>query len=364
MCAIKMQKSALLVVPLVLLSALAGIWTGWYRIGWIDMQHSAAGEHGLLMVGSFLGTLISLERAVATGNRCVMAIPFLNGLSLGAFLLGYREVGYHLLTLGSLGYAGIMAYFLFRFSELYFYVLFGAAVCAFIGNIVLILWGLYPVAVPWWIAFLLLTITAERLELSKFLPFGRLKKNLLFAALALFVAGLLLPFHGLGGILTGLGMAAIAAWLLTYDMARKSVGKPGIHGYTGLLLLCGYGWLLLSGLLMAFGEPVGFMYDAALHSFFVGFVFLMVFAHGPIIIPGILGAPIKPFRKGLYAWFVLLTVSLAVRLGADLLFMVETRQWAGLVNGLTILGFFVNMGTLVVLEMRKLKARNRLANVA
>jgi hypothetical protein len=142
------------------------------------------------------------------------------------------------------------------------------------------------------------------------------------------------------------------------------VGKPGIHGYTGLLLLCGYGWLLLSGLLMAFGEPVGFMYDAAVHSFFVGFVFLMVFAHGPIIIPGILGAPIKPFRKGLYAWFVLLTVSLAVRLGADLLFMVETRKWAGLVNGLTILGFFVNMGTLVVLEMRKLKARNRLANVA
>jgi hypothetical protein len=364
MCAVKMQKSALLIVPLVLLSAITGILTGWYRIGWTEMPHSAAGEHGLLMVGSFLSTLISLERAVATHNRCVMLIPLLNGTSLIAFLLGYKEIGYHLLTLGSLGYAGIMAYFLYRFSDLYFHVLFGAAVCAFVGNIMLILWNLYPVAVPWWIAFLLLTITAERLELSKFLPFGKVKRNLLFAALAVFIFGLLLPFHGPGGTLVGLGMVAIAAWLLTYDMARKSVSKPGIHGYTGLLLLCGYGWLMTAGLLMVFSEPFGFMYDAMLHSFFVGFVFLMVFAHGPIIIPGILGAPIKPFRKTLYVWFALLTVSLAVRMGADLFFLAELRKWAGLVNGLTILGFFVNMGTLVVLEMRKLKVQTRVTSAA
>jgi hypothetical protein len=53
------------------LALLAGLWAGLLRLGWqlppLLLQLPA--QHGPLMVSGFLGTLISLERAVATLGR-------------------------------------------------------------------------------------------------------------------------------------------------------------------------------------------------------------------------------------------------------------------------------------------------------
>src|SRR4051794_34752122 len=111
-----MKKQVLFLLPLILLSALTGIWAGWLRIGcfhtgWNAFPITAAGEHGALMVGSFLGTLICLERAVALRNKYALLIPLLNAVSLIAFWLKAPQLGYWLLIIGSLGYVGIMAYF-------------------------------------------------------------------------------------------------------------------------------------------------------------------------------------------------------------------------------------------------------------
>jgi hypothetical protein len=352
-----MKKQTLLLLPLIMLAALTGIWAGWFRLGWIGVTPPAIGEHGAIMVGSFLGTLISLERAAALKNPWVYVVPLLSALSLVAFWAGLQPLAYTLLIMGSLGFTGIMGYFLYKYSEFYFIVLFAGAVCWLVGNIMLVMWRMYPVAVSWWMAFLLLTITAERLELSRYLPFTTLKKNLLSLGLICYSIGLLMPFHGAGQSITAAGMMSIALWLLTYDMALKSVKKEGVHRYSGILLITGYGWLLVTGLLMLSGDLVGPLYDAALHSFFVGFVFSMIFAHAPIILPAVLGKPLKPYHPVLYLWFVLLELSLAVRIWANLDSAYELRKWAGMVNGLAILFFFVTMAVLMVREVLKEKKR-------
>jgi hypothetical protein len=53
-------------------------------------------------------------------------------------------------------------------------------------------------------------------------------------------------------------------------------------------------------------------YDAALHAFFIGFVFSMVFGHAPVILPAVLRVR-YPYHPVLYAPLVLLHASLALR---------------------------------------------------
>ncbi len=53
----------------------------WIRIGWNFPVSQSAGQHGALMVGSFLTTVILLERAITFKNRNVLLLPFINGLS-------------------------------------------------------------------------------------------------------------------------------------------------------------------------------------------------------------------------------------------------------------------------------------------
>ncbi len=150
---------------------------------------------------------------------------------------------------------------------------------------------------------------------------------------------------GVGLILTGL-------WLLRYDMATKSVKKTGQHKFSALLLLTGYAWLLVSGVLILLGDLYGFIYDAVLHTFFVGFVFSMIFAHGPMILPGVLGWPIKPFHKVLYLPAIILEGSLILRVVADIMTWEAWRKWSGMWNGVAILLYFVLMVVLIVRERK------------
>lgn len=76
--------------PLMLLAALAllaGLWVGLVRLGWglPPLTPRLPSQHGPLMVSGFLGTLISLERAVAlsqnqNGRRIYYLAPLLAGL--------------------------------------------------------------------------------------------------------------------------------------------------------------------------------------------------------------------------------------------------------------------------------------------
>ncbi|ELR72008.1 hypothetical protein C900_02003 [Fulvivirga imtechensis AK7] len=345
-----MQNRKLLpfILPIVMLSLLAGIWAGWIRIGWDFPLSATAGKHGALMVGSFLGTLISLERAVVLKKHWSMLVPALSGISLLFFLFNVDVWAFAFLTAGSLGQAIMMAYFLDKHKELHMSVMLSGSICWLTGNLMWLAYQSYPLAVPWWIGFLLLMITGERLELTQFLPVKKYKRQLLMVALGIFMIGIIIPFHGNGRYLAAAGLILTGLWLLKYDMATKSIKKEGQHRYSAVLLLTGYFWLISSGVLIISGDIYGFMYDAVLHTFFIGFVFSMIFAHGPVILPGVLGIVARPYHRILYFWAVLLHASLILRVGADLYSNVELRMWGGQLNGIAILAFFATMAALMI----------------
>ena len=78
-----------------------------------------------------------------------------------------------------------------------------------------------------------------------------------------------------------------------------------------------------------------------LHAVFVGFVFAMIFAHAPIILPAILGQTTSPYQPALYVPLILLHASLLLRVVGDLMGWWTGRQWGGLLNALAVLLFLI-----------------------
>lgn len=350
-----MKKTAIftaLTAALVVLSVLLGILAGYNRLGWSGLPTGLAGEHGALMVGSFLGTLIILERAVVAKNKWFLAIPILNGLSLPLFLLGYTDAALLALVVGSMGLCYIYLDIIHRYRELYFYVMLVGSTCWLIGNLLAWRHHFYPQALPWWISFLLLTIAGERLELSKFLPIRNWQKTMFIAFMIVFVVAAGSLFHGWGQPVAGLALLLVAAWLLKFDMIRKSIRKKGLHRFSALMLGSGYLWLAAAGIAMMLSAFVPVAYDVLVHTFFIGFTFSMIFAHGPVILPGIAKLPFQPFSPGLYVWGFLLHASLLLRICGSIHGLYPLKFWGGIANGVFIVAYFLTIGYQVV-RMKK-----------
>ena len=75
-----------------------------------------------------------------------------------------------------------------------------------------------------------------------------------------------------------------------------------------------------------------------MHAIFLGFVFSMVFAHAPVIVPAVLGVRL-PFTPAMYGPLLLLHVSLAIRLAGDAGGSVTAWRWGGGLNEVAILAF-------------------------
>ncbi len=85
------------------LALLLALWAGLFRIGWnLPMPNALPAIHGPLMVSGFLGTLISLERAVALGSKWAYLVPTLSGTGVLALMTDAPgSLGTILMTLGS-----------------------------------------------------------------------------------------------------------------------------------------------------------------------------------------------------------------------------------------------------------------------
>ncbi|KXK41100.1 MAG: hypothetical protein UZ05_CHB002003178 [Chlorobi bacterium OLB5] len=355
-----MKNKHVIILPLVLISLLTGIFSGWFRIGWNLPVSLPSGEHGALMVGSFLGTLICIERSVSYPNKIALLVPVLNSLSIVFFLLSMPKTAYVFLILGSAGLTAIYYMVYVKHRGIHILIMMAGALCYLLGNAVLYNTSFYPSVVMWWVAFLFLTITGERLELSRFILLKNTvkKQAMLIILISLFIISIFLPFHSiLGSFLSAASMIGSALWLFKYDMAKHSLKKPGQSFYSGLLLLTGYVWLVLTGLFFAFGAYLGSFYDASLHAFFLGFVFMMIFAHAPVILPAVLKLNISPFGRTLYIWYAFLNLTLIFRVLTFIPAIAAYKQWAGMLNGIAILGFFANMIILARLAKRKFKTK-------
>jgi hypothetical protein len=343
------QKLNPLPIPLmltVLLSLLAALWAGLIRVGWAlpPLQPMLPALHGPLMVSGFLGTLISLERAVALRRPWAFIGPLFSGLGSLWLIIGLPLlVGQWLLLLGSVGLTAVFIYIIRQQTASYTITMGLGAICWLVGNG---LWlGGWPIfrIVYWWAGFLVLTIVGERLELSRVARLSSRAIRLFVGAVAIFVAGLLtvLVWGSAGTRLIGLGLIALAIWLGLFDIARKTVRRSGLTRYIAVNLLLGYGWLMIAGITaLLLGQAVaGPRYDFMLHAVFVGFVFGMIFAHAPIILPAIL--PIQlPFHPILYGPTILLHAALLLRALGDIGAWPSVRAWGALLNAAAILWFF------------------------
>jgi len=299
------------------------------------------------MVTGFLGTLISLERAVALRRRWPYGAPLLAGSAALALLAGLPvHVAHALMAAGSIFLIAIFAVLYSRQPALHLGTMGLGAVAWLVGTL---LWhGGQPIyrAVPWWIAFLLLTIAGERLELSRLLRLSAWSQAGFFMALGVFLLGLLagLAAPANGVRLSGLGLVALSLWLLRHDIAWRTLHRSGRPRFMAICLLSGHLWLGVGGILwFLFGKlfAAGSYYDAMLHSIFVGFVFSMIFGHALIILPAVLTVEL-PFRPAFYAHWALLHLSLLLRVGSDLTLWLPGQQWGGVGNALAILLFAGN----------------------
>jgi hypothetical protein len=346
-----------------LLALLAALWAGLIRLGWgwTPFQPSLPVSHGPLMVSGFLGTVIGIERAVAMSASLMPGLnqrwsylgPLCTGVGAILLILGIPSfIGPLLITLGSVNLVLVFGVILRMQLAPYTVTMALGALAWLVGNS-LWLWG-WPIAtvVGWWGGFLILTIAGERLELGRVLRPSDSVQQLFGIVVSFFLLGLLISLFNLdvGTRIGGAAMAALALWLLRYDVARRTVRKPGLTRFIAICLLAGYGWLGVSGILSSYfgGVTAGFHYDAILHAVFVGFVMSMIFGHAPIIFPAVTGKAI-PFHPAFYLHLALLHLSLLLRVAGDLAVWLPARQWGGLLNVVAVLLFLLN----TVLAIRK-----------
>jgi len=341
-----MQRLTPFFILLVALTLLAAMWAGLLRIGWVwpPLQPSLAATHGPLMVSGFLGTLIGLERAAALHKNWCYLSPLLTGLGGILLIAGLVQPAIILITFGSAVLVAVSVAIVRHESALHTWTMGAGAIAWLAGNLIW-LWGrpIYQ-ASYWWAGFLLLVIAGERLELSRILRLSRRTTRLFAVASALFGLGLMISLlaYGLGIRIASLGVIALALWFGRYDIARRTIRRPGVTRYIAWNLLMGYLWLAVSGIIgLYYGTLVaGPLYDAWLHALFLGFAFSMIFAHALIILPALL--PVKiPFHRGFYLPPILLQLSLIMRLAGDLWPEQALRQWGGLLNAVAILTFLL-----------------------
>ncbi len=333
-------------MALALVALFAGLWGGLLRLGLsLPSGLSTASEmHGPLMALGFLGTLVSLERAVALGRWWSYAAPLSAGLGALAALAGVPGgLGPALLTLAGLVLLVDHVVLQHMAPSLHNAVMGLGALAWSAAAVAWLLGADVSRFAPLLAGFLVLTIVGERLELTRAVRLSSGARGLLAVALAVFCVGLVvsLPAETLGVRIAGAGLLGQAAWLARYDVARRTVRMGGVTQFMACALLAGYVWLAVAGVLWTAYAPMvdGPAYDAALHAVFLGFVMSMVFAHAPVIVPAVLRVSL-PFRRGFYAHLALLHASLALRLlGGDLAGNLAAWQWGGVLGEVAILLF-------------------------
>ena len=275
--------------------------------------------HGMLLVLSFVGTVIALERSVALNKAWGYASPALLGIA-GLLLISPVDlwVGKSVMLAGTIAMTLVYIPLWRRQYDNVVLIQILGAVSAIAAAALWIRIPSIPVLLPFLITFVVLTIAGERLELARIGISSPKAEPLLLAAsftlLAATAATLLWP--AMGYPLFGVTLLSTVGWLVAYDAARKTIRSQGLPRYIAASLLAGYGWLAIAGVVLAIqeGPLTGAAYDAAIHTVFLGFTISMIMAHAPVILPAVLRKPL-PYTPGFWLPAGLLHLSLVIRLG-------------------------------------------------
>lgn len=339
------SRRTLALVALLAIAALLGaLGGGLARLGTLPAAGAgptgpqALAQHGALMMAGFFGSVIALERAVALQRG--LWVP---ALAAAGALVGWVHGGWALSAAlwmaSALGLCGLYAWAAWQRAVSLPLLVEGAGALALcIGTLA---WWLGDVTAArlGWSAFLLLTIAGERRELMRLVPLPRWAQALFHPLwLGLLVAPGLAAVGGAGALpLWWGGCAALAAWLLRWDVALRLLRAPGWAGHTAICLVTGYGWLALAAAWGLAGRA------EAWHVLWLGCVMAMVFGHAPIMLPALAGWRPRPTRLALLP-LALMGASVALRTLAPWLPWPGALAWAGAGHALALLGFAAVMG--------------------
>ncbi len=339
-------------VPVAALAALALFAAGWGGLSRLGLTPAAPGDvttyHGALMVSGFIGTLIGLERAIVVRRAWSYLAPVLSasagvalivgtGGQVAAILVAAAAVVFLLVTaLGAPASPGAAV------------VVMTAGAAAWLVGAVLWWQGAEPFrSMPWWAAFLVLTIAAERMDLARSLRPSGMATAVLVVAASAFAAGTVLTLIDLpiGVRVAGAGALVLGLWLALRDRPPAVAKVRALPRFIATALPLAYAWLAAAALLMVTfdGIPTGWRYDAMAHALFAGFVLTMIFAHGPIVVPAVIGTAIA-YRRALYAPLAVLQVAVALRIAGDAFERSDVRDAGAIGIALAVVGFMAVMG--------------------
>ncbi len=308
---------------LVATSLLAGIAGGLLRAGvplpappdsvWLGQ---AAVAHAALMICGFLGTVIGIERAVAVKRRWAFAAPLASASAGLLMLAGHARVGAWLAVCAAASFVAVNVVVVRRQTAAHTLLLLAGALAWLAGTLRFALADGGTSTLAWWFAFLVMTIAAERLEMTRLMRREPGAQAMLLGILAAIVTGAAASaaWPVVGGVLYGAALCLLAVWLGRFDIARRTVRAQGLSRYMAVCLLTGYLWLAVAGLAWAataIGLPAR---DAALHALGLGFIVSMVMGHAPVILPAVARIKLQ-FGAHFYLPLALLHLSLALRLG-------------------------------------------------
>lgn len=317
----RLALALLVAVSLVAAVAAGLLRAGWLQGAWLPEGPGplALGQHAALMLSGLLGTTIAIERAAALKQGWAFLAPWASGLGSLALLAGLDSVGGWLGVVAAALFVGASAAVSARQWAVHSALLLPAAVAWLVGNLLFALGQPTETTLPWWFAFIVLTVAAERLEMARLMRHHPAAQAVLVVLLLGLLAAAALtgrrPFEA--GVLYGGTLVALATWLLRFDIARRTWHAHGLARYMAVSLLAGYVWLAVAGVAwigVAWGCPGR---DWALHALGLGFIFSMVMGHAPVILPAVARVKLR-FGPWFYLPLALLHGSLLLRLPGSL----------------------------------------------
>jgi len=332
-----------------MLAFVCGVFAGLARFGVPVPYHalSKAAWHGVLMLPVFFGAVVSLERAVALGGGLHLMAPIAAALAGVLLLAGAPPVLTQALLLGAATLACASALWLLRRqAALHLSVLALGALAWWFGDLIWLATGSALAAVPSWVGFLVLTIAAERLELTRMRPTPRRARAVFVATIIVMFAAIVASprWPELALRLFSACLVTLAACLARYDIARVTLRQRGLTRFIAVCLLSGYVWLAFSGMLGLAGawRAVHPWHDAALHALTLGFVMSMALGHAPIVLPALTRIRVA-YRPFLYVPLIALHAALAVRVAGSLVPAFTLRRAGALGNAAALLLFVAAM---------------------
>lgn len=315
------------------ITTLAGLSGGLARLGWsVPLGAELAGLHGPLMISGLFGTLIGLERAVALDRGWAYGAPACAALGAILLLPGLP------LALGAGAFvvaATILCAASFVVAReqpmLFNGTLLLGSLAWLAGNVLWLSGWSVPEIMGWWLAFPILTITGERLELSRVMTPKRGSEALFLLAVILLLVGAQNALQTENGArLFGLAAIAMTIWLLRFDIARRNIRRSGETRFFAACMLAAYFWLAIAGMTLVYlpAEAAAYRYDMALHAVLIGFVLSMVFGHALIILPAVLRLRVR-YGPLMYLPLGLLHAALAARMLGGLTEHDAIRIWSG-----------------------------------